>query len=91
MAGKTHPADAALAYSEEHFTQPDYEKAKKFLEWLYKNGLTIGHGTIDLRYHEFTKKLTPVSRDEAYQYALKQAGGVAWQPDTSHYPRRQFA
>ena len=54
MAGKIHPAEDALAYVEEQMTVPEYKDAKAFLDWLYSHGLTIGHGTIQLRYHEYT-------------------------------------
>ena len=74
MAGKIHPPEEALSSVEEQMTQEEFKQATAFLEWVYKNGLTFGHGTIDLRWTEFKQKLSPVTRDEAYQYAMRKAG-----------------
>lgn len=73
-AGMIHPADEALFMVEEQMTGKEFDQAVAFLNWCYKNHLTFGFGTIDLRWTEFKDKLTPVSRDEAYDYAIKQVG-----------------
>jgi hypothetical protein len=63
-----------LGYIEEQLTRAQYDDAKKFLDWVAKNKLTFGSGTIDLRYHEFQHDLVPMTRDEAYNWAMKRAG-----------------
>jgi hypothetical protein len=67
------PADALLPV-EEHMTSAEIMQATAFLEWLHRHGLTFGHGTIDLRWTEFKRKLAPATKDEAYQHALREAG-----------------
>lgn len=73
-AGTIYPPEEALLPVEEHMTGAEIKQATAFLEWLHQHGLTFGHGTIDLRWTEFKQKLAPVGKEEAYQYALQQAG-----------------
>jgi hypothetical protein len=74
MAGRMYPPAEALSPVEEHMTLPEINSATAFLEWLHKHSLTVGHGTIDLRWTEFKRKLAPATKDEAYQYAMQKAG-----------------
>jgi hypothetical protein len=59
--------DRALLYIEEHLTGPEIEDIQKFWAWLTKHNLTYGHGTVDLRYHEYKHNLEPVSAKVAYE------------------------
>jgi hypothetical protein len=70
----TYRSIEVLSYIEEQLTRAQYDDAKKFLDWMVKHNLTFGHGTIDLRYHEFNNDLTPMASDEAYNWAMKRAG-----------------
>ena len=74
VTGTLYPAEDALRYMEEQFTGPEWKRAVKFLDWVHRHSLKFGHGTIDLRWHEFLHNLEPASQDEAYNYAMKQAG-----------------
>ena len=68
------PRNELLGYMEEELTLEQRDNTEKFLDWLYKWGLTVGHGTIDLRHHEFTHKVRPMTSFAAYEWAMKQAG-----------------
>ena len=59
---------------QEMMSNEELRAAKEFLDWIVKHDLSFGHGTIDLRYHEFKNNLPPCSKEEAYDYAMKQAG-----------------
>jgi hypothetical protein len=68
------PRNEIIGYFEEHLTSAQRRKIEQFLDWLYKNGLTVGHGTIDLRWYEFEEGIRPLDKEAAYQWAMKQAG-----------------
>jgi hypothetical protein len=63
--------ERALAYVEEEMTLADLDDASRFFAWLREHGLTFGHGTIDLRFEEFTTGRAPMSQEAAYQYAMR--------------------
>jgi hypothetical protein len=71
MAGTQKFPDAILSVEEE-MTITQVDLSEKFLKWLEEHHLTVGHGTIDLRFHEFRKKLKPKTMDEAAAYAKSQ-------------------
>jgi hypothetical protein len=73
MAGSTDAAEV-LTYIEESLTPPQFREVENFCKWLQKNSLTVGHGTISLRWDEFKSKRAPAGQDEAYQWAMKKAG-----------------
>lgn len=73
MTGSQNPDDVLVSI-EEQLTGPEVNKVTKFLTWLTENKLTVGHGTISLRWDEFIGKRTPASQEEAYQWAMKKAG-----------------
>jgi len=68
------PRNEILGYFEEHLTGEQRHKIQQFLDWLHKWGLTVGHGTIDLRWFEFENRLKPLDKETAYEWAMKQAG-----------------
>jgi hypothetical protein len=68
-AGSVDAAEV-LTYIEERLTMVEFRNVERFCKWLQKNSLSVGHGTIDLRWDEFQSKRTPVGRDEAYQWAM---------------------
>jgi hypothetical protein len=72
-AGNCTPDDVLL-YIEENLTPTESRDCENFLRWLTKNNLSVGHGTISLRWDEFRSKRAPASQDEAYQWAMKRAG-----------------
>lgn len=63
-----------LSYIEEQLTFDQRQDAEKFLNWLHRKRLTVGHGTIDLRYYEFKNRIPPMDKDEAYKWAMKRMG-----------------
>lgn len=73
MAGSIDAAEV-LTYIEEQLTPTEFREVEQFCKWLRKNSLTVGHGTISLRWEEFKSKRTPASQEEAYQWAIKKAG-----------------
>ena len=69
------PRNEIIGHFEEHLTSASRHKMQQFLDWLSKWGLTIGHGTIDLRWYEFEEGIRPpLEKEAAYQWAMKQAG-----------------
>jgi hypothetical protein len=62
MVGSVNP-DELLPFIEERMTARQYRTALTFLKWCQTNSITFGHGTIDLRFHEWMRGLTPVSQD----------------------------
>lgn len=73
-AGTCTDAAEVLTYIEESLTPSQFREVENFCKWLKKNSLTVGHGTISLRWEEFRSKRAPASQDEAYQWAMKKAG-----------------
>ena len=59
---------------EERFTIPQLKKLLTFAGWLKKNNLSVGHGTIDLRWCEFQRGDVPISKEHAYEIAMNEAG-----------------
>lgn len=69
------PRNEIIGYFEENLTGAQRHKIQQFLDWLHKWGLTVGHGTIDLRWFEFEEGIRPpLDKEAAYQWAMKQAG-----------------
>jgi hypothetical protein len=46
---------------EKRMNSADLKMAERFLNWIVANNVSVGPGTIDVRFHEFKKKLKPVS------------------------------
>jgi len=65
--------DAALRH-EEDLTSRESHQLQDFAKWLKAHDLSVGHGTIDIRWTEFQYNAKPISREEAYQVAMKEAG-----------------
>jgi len=60
----THPADV-LNNIIEMMTKTDRAVAERFLMWACQNEVTLKAETIEVRYHEYKKKLSPISDEEA--------------------------
>lgn len=69
------PAKELLSYIEENLTQDQYKCLYNFLLWLAQHGISIGHGTVDLRWFEFHNEMVPLERQAAYEWAMKRMGG----------------
>lgn len=72
-AGSLDAAEV-LTYIEERLTLKEFHSVENFCKWLTRNTLSVGHGTIDLRWDEFWTGRAPASPNEAYQWAIKQVG-----------------
>jgi hypothetical protein len=70
MAGSIDSAEV-LTFIEESLTPQQFREVDNFCKWLKKNSLTVGHGTISLRWDEFKSKRAPASQEAAYQWAMK--------------------
>jgi len=60
----------AVQRIEESLNSPQYVRLMNFARWLKQWELSIGHGTVDLRWTEFSSKLRPMSQDQAYEFAM---------------------
>ena len=70
MAGSLDAAEV-LTYIEERLSVIDFGNVASFLKWLKTNSLSVGYGTIDLRWNEYWSSRAPVSQEAAYQWAIK--------------------
>lgn len=61
--------EGVLAF-EEQYNAKQFVQASNFARWLRQWDLKVGHGTIDIRWTEFTSKLRPMSADMAYDMAV---------------------
>lgn len=71
--GGSIDAAEVLTFIEERLTPSQFREVADFCKWLKKNSLTVGFGTISLRWDEFKSKRTPAGQEEAYQWAIKRA------------------
>lgn len=61
----------ASAYIEELLTTDQLRELTLFIAWLNRHRLTVGFGTINLRWCEFQSNREPISPEAAYQLAMK--------------------
>ena len=61
--------EGVLAF-EEQYNAKQFVQASNFARWLRQWDLKVGHGTIDIRWTEFTCKLRPMSTEMAYDMAV---------------------
>lgn len=60
----------ASLYIEESLTGNELTRLQKFVAWLKYHNLTVGWGTIDLRWNEWKTGASPMSPDAAYKMTL---------------------
>jgi hypothetical protein len=67
--------EGVLAF-EEQYSAAQFVYASNFARWLKQWSLGVGHGTIDIRWTEFSSKLRPMSTEMVYDMAVaKEIGG----------------